>query len=70
MEVPLFRVVPVSLLCDSDKMLKPGAQMLVQRPELLNRAFTLERSIAPTVNAEDAKAGVWSQASRPKLPDA
>lgn len=69
MEVPCFVAVPVpSMLVET--IATPGAKMSTQEPKLLNQAMLSFWSVAPTVMALAAEAGLVVQASTASFPAA
>lgn len=69
-EVPLKVLVLVSDEIPADKMLLPGAQMLVHAPKFENPDLLSRESVDPTVIADGTNAGEKLQASRLELPPA
>src|SRR5919107_1071307 len=69
-DVPLIVFVASSAVHQEDKTSTPGANRSTQLPQFENQARLSEASVAPTVIALGARAGLKSQASASELPAA
>ena len=70
MDVPLIVFVAVSLVFQDEVMLEPGAKMSTQVPKLENEERASVLVVAPTVLADETRAGDAVHASALELPAA